>query len=104
MMMSLRKSLSELPRQPGAEIPDLIRPLLEFLVVGHASLQSDRFVLRAARRFAARLGISAFAMFDHFGRPLECADLADSGDVLAVPLDAEFEVFVGIEPLRLTLN
>jgi hypothetical protein len=35
--------------QTGAEIPDLVRPLLEFLVVGDAAFERDGFIFGAAR-------------------------------------------------------
>src|SRR5258705_2294005 len=38
-------------------------------------------------------------MFDDFSSALQRADLTDAGHVLAVPLHAEFEVFVRIETL-----
>src|SRR6185436_2519868 len=38
-------------------------------------------------------------MFDHFSSALQGADLTDAGDVLAIPLHAEFEVFIRIETL-----
>ena len=50
--------------------------------------------LRRGRR------IAAFAVLDHLGGPLEGADLADPGDVAAVPLHPELEVLVGIEAVR----
>ena len=86
--------------EPGAEVPDLVGPLLEFGVVRDAALERDRFVFRAARRFAAAAGIAAFAVLDDFGRALERADFADARDIFAVPFDAELEVLVGIEALR----
>ena len=39
-------------------------------------------------------------MLDHLSGALESADLADAGDIFAVPLHAKFEILVGIEPLR----
>ena len=39
--------------EPGAEVPDLVGPLLELDVVGDAALERDRLVLRAAGRLAA---------------------------------------------------
>ena len=40
--------------EQGAEIPDLVGPLFEFLVVRHAALQRDRLEFRAAGRLARR--------------------------------------------------
>src|SRR5262249_55649810 len=83
----------------GAEVPNLVRPLLEFLVVRHAAVQRDRFVLGAARGFPAAARIAAFAVFDDLGRALKCAAFADASNMFAVPSDPELEVFVGIEPV-----
>jgi hypothetical protein len=38
-------------------------------------------------------------MLDDFGGALEPAHFADSGDVLPVPFDAEFEVLVRVEAI-----
>ena len=86
--------------EAGAEVPHLVRPLLELGVVGDAALERDRLVLGAAGRLAAVLGIAALAVLDDLGGALERADLADAGDVAAVPLHAELEVLVRIEALR----
>ena len=67
----------------------------------HAAIERDRVEFRAARRFPRAAGIAAFPMFHHFGGPLQAADFADAGDVSSVPFDAEFEVLVGIETLRI---
>ena len=85
--------------KPGAEVPDLVSPLLEFLVVRDAAFERDSFVFGAARGFAAAAGVAAFAVLDDLGGALERAALADPGDVFAVPFDPELEVFVGIETL-----
>ena len=47
-----------------------------------------------------RARVAALAVLDDLGRPLERADLADAGDVPAVPLDPELEVLVRVEALR----
>src|SRR5262249_7078080 len=60
----------------------------------------DRVEFTAARRLAAAARVAPFAVLDHLRRPLQAADLADAGDVPAVPLDAELEVLVRVEPLR----
>jgi hypothetical protein len=39
----------DLAAQPGAELPDLVGPLFEVVIVGYAALERDRFVLGAAR-------------------------------------------------------
>ena len=85
--------------QTGAEVPNLVRPLFEFLVVGHAAIEGDRFVFRAARRFAAAARIAAFAMFDDFGCAFKRADFADACNIFAVPFNAKLEVLVRVESL-----
>ena len=86
MMMSLRKSLSEVSEpEPRAEVPDLVRPLLEVDVVGDAALEGDRLVLGATRRLAAAGRVAAVAVLDHLGGALQRADLADAGDVACHP-------------------
>src|SRR5208337_1312785 len=45
-------------------------------------------------------GVSALAVLDDFGAAFQWTYLRNSGDVLAVPLHAEFEVLVRIEALR----
>ena len=81
-------------------MPDLVGPLLELGVVRDAALQRDGVVFGAAGRLAAAARVAALAVLHHFGRALQRADLADAGDVLAVPFHAELEVLVGIEALR----
>ena len=51
-------------------------------------------------RLARRRRVAALAVLDDLGGALERADLADAGDVAAVPLHAELEVLVRIEALR----
>ncbi|MNJ65545.1 hypothetical protein D3C77_615620 [compost metagenome] len=80
-------------------MPDLVGPGLELQVVGHAAFQGDGLVLGASGGFARGGRIAALAVLDHFGGALEGADLAHAGDVAAIPLDAEFEVLVGIEAM-----
>src|SRR5690606_1426016 len=63
-------------------------------------LQRDRLVFRAPRRLAAGRRIAALAVLDDFGRALEGGDLADAGDVAAVPFDPELEVLVRVETAR----
>ncbi len=102
MIRSLRKSLSETsaPR-PEPKFHTLFAPLLELAVVGDAAFEGDRIEAGAARRLArGRERVAALAVFDQFGAALEGAHLADAGDVATIPLDAEFEVLVGIEALR----
>ena len=72
--------------QAGAEVPDLVRPLFEFLVVGDAAIEGDGLVFRAAGRFAAAARIAAFAVFDDFSRAFERADLADARDDICRPI------------------
>ena len=44
--------------------------------------------------------VAADAVLNHLGAALQRADLADAGDIAAVPLDAELEVLVGVEARR----
>src|SRR5689334_20079622 len=60
----------DLAAEAGREVPDLVRPLLELEVMGHAALQRDRIVLCAARRFAAAAGVAPLAVLHYFGRTL----------------------------------
>ena len=87
----------DLRAQAGAVVPDLVRPLLELAswvtprssVIGSYSVRPGR--LAAAAR------VAALAVLDHLGRALQRADLADAGDVAAVPLHPELEVLVRVE-------
>src|SRR5262249_46633572 len=90
----------DLPAEAGAEIPHLVRPLLELLVVCDAALEHDGLIFGSSGRFARARGITSLAMLDHFGGALERSDLADAGHVFAVPLHPELEVLVGVEALR----
>src|SRR5262249_22294828 len=83
-----------------AEVPHLVGPLLELGVVRDAALECERLELGAPRRFPGAGRIAAVAMLHHFRGPLEARYLAHPGDVAAVPLHAELEVLVGIEPGR----
>src|SRR5690349_16345176 len=87
--------------EPGAEVPHLVRPLLELGVVGDAALDGDRLVLGAPRRLARAAGVAALAVLDHFGGALQSRHLADAGHVAAIPLHPELEVLVRIEALRI---
>ena len=57
----------DLGAEPGAEVPDLVGPLLELGVVGDAALERDRLELGAARRLARGRGIAALAVLDDLG-------------------------------------
>src|SRR5438270_195575 len=81
-----------------SEVPYFIGPLFKLGIVGYAALQRDGVIFSPTGRLSAAAGIAAFAMLDHLRRALQHAHLADSGDIAAIPLHAEFEVFVGIEP------
>jgi hypothetical protein len=83
----------------GAQAPDLVGPVLEFRVVRNTALEDDRCVFGATRGLTAAVGIASFAMLNDFGRTPQSAYFADAGNVTAVPLDAEFKVFVGIKTL-----
>ena len=61
--------------EAGAEVPDLVGPLLELVVVGDAALERDRLVLRAAGRLAAGRRVAALAVLDHLGRALSAPTL-----------------------------
>ena len=101
MMMSLRKSFSEtsLPR-PAPKFQTLLAHFSNSVswVTPRSSVIASYLVRPGDLRL--RAGIAAFAVLDHLGRALERADLADAGDVAAVPLDPELEVLVGVEALR----
>src|SRR6185437_7675982 len=49
----------------------------------------------------AAAGVTAVAVLDLLGGPLEHSDLAHPGYELAVPLHPELEVLVGVEALRI---
>ena len=87
-----------------AEVPHLARPLLKLRIVSDAAFERERFIFRAAGRFARATGIASLAMLHHFGRALERADFADPGHVASVPFDLELEILVGIESLRLNVH
>src|SRR5262249_39560692 len=87
--------------QASTVVPDFVGPLLELPIVGHAPLQGDRLILGAARRLAAAARVAAVTMLDHLSSTLQGADLADAGDVATVPLDAELEILVRVEALRI---
>src|SRR4029079_10576409 len=91
--------LAEVPQrhlgpEPRAEVPDLVRPLLEFLVVRDSALERDGIELRAAGRLARRRRVAALTVLHHFGGPLERRHLADARDIAPVPLHAELEVLI----------
>src|SRR5262249_18698304 len=85
--------------QAGAEVPDLVGPLLELGIVGDAAFQGDGVIFGASRRLASSAGVATFAMLDHFGSPLQRANLADTGHVAAIPFDPEFEILVWVKAL-----
>src|SRR5262249_55549996 len=74
--------------------------LLKLSVVSDTTLQHDGFILGPARRLAAAARIATFAMLHHLRGALQRTHLADTRDVAAVPLNAEFEVLVRIKALR----
>src|SRR5207302_3356356 len=61
--------------EAGAEVPDLVRPLLELGIVGHAALEGDGLVLGTSRRLARAARIAPFAVLDDVGGALQTADL-----------------------------
>src|SRR5438477_8621485 len=83
----------------GTKLPDVIGPVLEFGIMRNAALKRDRFIFGAARRFAAAAGITSFAMLTDFGRAAQSAYFTYPGNVTAIPLNAEFKVFVRVKTL-----
>jgi hypothetical protein len=88
-----------LAAEAGAEVPHLVRPLLEIFIVRHAALERDRVVFGSPWGLARARRIATLAVLDHLRRALERADLANPGDVFAVPLHLKLEVLVGVEAL-----
>src|SRR5262249_33314042 len=74
----------DLGAEPGAVVPDLVRPGLELGVVRDAALERDRVVLRPAGRLAARAVVATLAVLDDLGRALQRADLAHARDVAPI--------------------
>ena len=101
MMMSLRKSLSDTSApSPEPKFQTLFAHFSNSVswVTPRSSVIASYLVRPGDLR--AVDGIAALAVLDHLGRALERADLADAGDVAAVPLHPELEVLVRIEALR----
>ena len=48
-------------------------------------------------RFTATAGITAFAVLNDFSRAIKSADLADAGDIAAIPFKAELEIWIRVE-------
>src|SRR6185369_6904613 len=59
--------------EPGAEVPNLVRPFFKFTVVSNAALERDRFIFRSHDKRAAARRIAAFATFEHLPGALEHA-------------------------------
>src|SRR5688500_9938220 len=86
--------------EAGAEIPHLVRPLLERGVVSHSAFESDRFIFGLAGRLARSRRVAALAEFDDLGAPLERAHLRQSRDIGAVrQAQAELVGLVRIAPV-----
>src|SRR5437773_12441034 len=85
----------------GTKLPDFIGPVLEFRIVGNAALKRDRIIFSAARRFTTAAGITSFALLNDFGRAAQSAYFTYPGNVTAIPLNAEFKVFVRVKTLRI---
>ena len=101
MMMSLRKSLSDTSApSPAPKFQTLFAHCSNSMswVTPRSSVMASNSVRPG--RLAAGARVAAVAVLDDLGRPLERADLADAGDVAAVPSDAELEVLVWVEALR----
>jgi hypothetical protein len=69
--------------------------------MGDAAPEDDRVVGREARRPALRIGVAALAVDDDVGDASQAADLGDAGHHAAVPNDAELEVLVRVEAVRI---
>src|SRR5687767_7534582 len=77
-----------------------VGPSREFWVVGDAALDHDRISFRSVRRSLSAARIATFAVPYGVGGSLERAHLAHPRDVTTVPLQAEPEVRVRVEPVR----
>jgi hypothetical protein len=98
--MSLRKSLSDTsaPR-PEPKFQALFAHDLNSVsyVTPRSSVIASYFVRPGDLRLVD--GVAALPVLDDLRRSLEGADLTDACDVAAVPLDAEHEFLVRVEPL-----
>ena len=65
-----------------------------------AGFKRDGIELGSPWGLAACAGISAFAVFDDLSAAFQCTDFTDPGNVVPVPLNAEFEIFVRVEAMR----
>src|SRR5262245_62041630 len=84
-----------------AKLPDLVRPFFEFCIVSYGTFERDCFIFGDAWRLAACARVAALAMLNNFGGAFERADPRNSGHVSAVPFHSEFEIFVGVDALRI---
>jgi hypothetical protein len=69
--------------------------------VRNTALQRDRRKFAVTWRFAAGAGIASFAMLNNFRCASQSAYFADACNVTAIPLNAEFKVFVRIKTRRI---
>jgi hypothetical protein len=86
---------------PGTETPHFVGPVLESRIVRDTALQRDRCKFGVPWRLTAGAGIASFAMLNNFCRASQSAYFADACNVTAIPLNAEFKVFVGIKTRRI---
>jgi len=86
---------------PGTETPHFVGPVLEFRIVRNTALQRDRRKFAVTWRFTAGAGIASFVMLNNFRCASQSAYFADACNVTAIPLDAEFKVFVRIKTRRI---
>src|ERR1043166_562786 len=87
--------------EAGAQFPNLVGPGFELGIVRHAALERNGVELGAAGRFVRGARAAALAMLDDLRRPAQRAHLGDARHVAAVPLHAEFELFVRVDPSRI---
>ena len=89
---------AHLRTRTGAVQKDQCGPIFKRSIVGDTTRQGNRIVLRAPHRLMARGRIAPFAVFYHFRRPLEHANLADTCHKTPIPPDAKFKVLVRVVP------
>src|SRR5882762_5195953 len=86
---------------PGIQTPHFIVPVLEFRIVRDPTLQRDRHKFGVSWRLTAVAGIASLAMLNNFRCASQSAYFADACNVTAIPLNAEFKVFVRIKTRRI---
>src|SRR6266581_2765239 len=83
-----------------ADVPNFVGPRLEVHVVSDTALERYRIVFSAPRRLAAAGGIAAFPVLNDFCSSFQHPYFADARHITTVPFDAELEVLIRIEALR----